>query len=172
MNWPIPKSATESRSFLGLVRYLADFLPSLAEYMGTLTELTMKEAKKKFPAWTNRYQTAFDAIKSIVVSRECLTTIDLSLLPEYKIFVTTDASDKRSGAVLSFGKSWSSARPVAFDSMTFKGAELNYPVHEKELLAIIRALKKWRVDLLGSPFFIYMDHKTLENFNTQKDLSQ
>ena len=36
---------------------------------------------------------------------------------------------------------------------------------------MIRALKKWRVDLLGSPFFIYTDHKTLENFNTQKDLS-
>ena len=49
---------------------------------------------------------------------------------------------------------------------------MNYPVHEKELLAIIRALKKWRVDLLGSPFFTYTDHKTLENFNTQKDLSR
>lgn len=72
-------------------------------------------------------------------------------MPEYKIFVTTDASDKRLGAVLSFGKTWASARPIAFNSMTFKGAELNYPVHEKELLAVIRALKKWRMDLLGSP---------------------
>ncbi|KAJ3491011.1 hypothetical protein NLJ89_g11382 [Agrocybe chaxingu] len=77
-------------------------------------------------------------------------------MPDNKIFVTTDASETRSGAVLSFGKSWETARPVAFDSMTFKGAELNYPVHEKELLAIIRALKKWR---------------TLENFQRQKDLS-
>ena len=56
--------------------------------------------------------------------------------------------------------------------MTFKGAELNYPVHEKEVLAVIRALKKWRVDLLGSPFFVYTDHKTLENFLSQKDLSR
>ena len=56
--------------------------------------------------------------------------------------------------------------------MTFKGAELNYPVHEKELLAVIRALKKWRVDLLGSPFLIYTDHKMLENFHSQKDLSR
>ena len=36
--------------------------------------------------------------------------------------------------ILSFRESWESARPVAFDSMTFKAAELNYPVHEKELL--------------------------------------
>jgi len=55
--------------------------------------------------------------------------------------------------------------------MTFKGAELNYPVHKKELLAIIQALKKWHVDLLGSEFFVYTNPKTLENFNAQKDLS-
>jgi len=55
--------------------------------------------------------------------------------------------------------------------MTFKGVELKYPVHEKELLTIICALKKWQVDFLGSTFFIYTDHKTLENFVTQRDLS-
>jgi hypothetical protein len=55
--------------------------------------------------------------------------------------------------------------------MQLKAAEKNYPIHEKELLAIIRALKKWRADLLGLPIYIYTDHKTLENFNTQKDLS-
>jgi len=54
--------------------------------------------------------------------------------------------------------------------MMFKGTELNYPVHEKELLAVVWALKKWRVDLLGSSFFIYTDHKTLKNFTSQKDL--
>ena len=156
---------------MGLVTYLADFLPSLVEYTGVLTELTTKEAEKAFPPWTDHYQSTFDSVKNIVISHECLTTIDLSKLPEYKVFVTTDASNKCSGAILSFGKFWSSARPVTFDLMTFKGAKLNYPVHEKELLAIIRALKKWQIDLLGSPFFVYMDHKTLENFNTQKDLS-
>jgi len=56
--------------------------------------------------------------------------------------------------------------------MQLKGAEKNYPVHEKELLAIIRALKKWRSDLLGTHFYVYTDHRTLENFDTQKDLSR
>jgi len=172
LNWPQPKSPTEVRGFLGLVRYIAAFLPALADHTGVLTELTTKDAERNFPSWTPRHQKAFDAIKRIVTGRDCLTTIDFSTMPENKIFVTTDASDKCSGAVLSFGPSWKTARPVAFDSMTFKNAELNYPVHEKEILAIIRALKKWRVDLLGTPFFIYTDHKTLENFNIQKDLSR
>jgi len=95
-----------------------------------------------------------------------------SSLPEYKIFVTTDASDIASGAVLSFGKTWETARPVAYESCSFKGAELNYPVHEKEMLAVIRALKKWKYDLLGVPFFVYTNHKTLLNFPTQRDLSR
>jgi RNase H-like domain found in reverse transcriptase len=42
--------------------------------------------------------------------------------------------------------------------MQLKGAEKNYPVHEKELLAIIRALKKWRSNLLGTHFYVYTDH--------------
>ena len=56
--------------------------------------------------------------------------------------------------------------------MQLKAAEKNYPVHEKELLAIIHALKKWRSDLLGTHFYVYTDHRTLENFDTQKDLSR
>jgi hypothetical protein len=98
--------------------------------------------------------------------------INHSLMPDMKVFVTTDASDFQSGAVLSFGETWDTARPVAFDSMTFKGVELNYLVHEKEMLAIIRALDKWQSDLIGIPVLIYTDHKTLENFDTQKDLSR
>lgn len=98
---------------------------------------------------------AFEAIKKLVVSRECLTVIDHEKPGDNKIFVTTDASDWRTGVVLSFGPTWETARPVAFDSMQLKGAELNYPVHEKELLAIIRALKKWRMDLMGSEFVVY-----------------
>ena len=73
--------------------------------------------------------------------------------------------------VLSFGKTWETARPVAFNSMMFKGAKLNYPVYEKELLAIICALHKWHSDLVGSTFTIFTNHKTLENFDTQPDLS-
>lgn len=76
------------------------------------------------------------------MGRDCLTSIDLLLMPDYKIYVTTDASDLGLGMVLSFSKTWESTRPVAFKSMTFKGAQLNYPVHEKEMLVIIRALKK------------------------------
>ena len=170
--WPTPTCAKHVRAFLGLVRYLSSFLPHLAEQTRVLDELTTKECDKSFPQWSVRHQAAFDAIKTMVTSTDCLTTIDPSLMPNYKIFVTTDASDVGSGAVLSFGPTYETARPVAYDSRAFKGAELNYPVHEKELLAIIRALGKWRTDLLGYNFEVWTDHKTLEHFGTQRDLSR
>nr|GAT44984.1 reverse transcriptase-RNase H-integrase [Mycena chlorophos] len=171
-SWPVPNSATKVRAFLGLVRFVAQFLPGLATYTETLTPLTTKNADKLWPGWTAKHQSAFERIKGLVTGADCLTVIDHDNLEKNKIFVTTDASDSRTGAILSFGESWQTARPVAFDSMTLKGAELNYAVHEKELLAIIRALKKWRSDLLGSHFTIYTDHRTLENFMTQKELSR
>jgi hypothetical protein len=99
-------------------------------------------------------------------------TIDHSKMLDEKIFVTTDTSDYQLGGVLSFRKTWETARPVVFESMTFKGAELNYPVHKKEMLAIICALKKWRSDLIRVPFVMYSDYKMLENFNTQRDLKR
>ena len=172
LEWPTPKMATQTRSFIGLVHYIAAFLPGLSEHTSALGDLITKEADHYFLKWTDTHQQAFNAIKRLVISRECLTTIDLALMPEHKIYVMMDASDLGSGAVLSFGKDWETARLVAFESMMFKGAQLNYPVHEKEMLAIIRALTKWQVDLLGVPFLIYTDHKTLENFNTQRYLSR
>jgi len=172
LQWPVPKNTTDVRSFLGLVRYISFFLPKLADYTCILTPLTTKDARRQFPAWTVEHQHAFEAIKALVVSRECLTTIDHANLGENKVFVTCDASDWRTGATLSVGPSWELARPVAFDSMQLKGPEKNYPVHEKELLAIIRALKKWRSDLLGIPIIVYTDHRTLQNFDTQRDLSR
>lgn len=49
LHWPVPKSATDIRAFLGLVRYIASYLPQLAEHTRILTPLTRKEFKTQFP---------------------------------------------------------------------------------------------------------------------------
>ena len=61
---------------------------------------------------------------------------------------------------------------VAYESYQLNDAEKNYPVHEKELLAIVKALKKWCTSLLGTHFQIFMDYRTLEFFQSQKDMSR
>ena len=64
------------------------------------------------------------------------------------------------------------ACPIAYESYQLNDAEKNYPTHKKELLAIVKALKKWRSHLLGAHFEIYTDHHTLEYFQSQKEMSR
>ena len=63
--------------------------------------------------------------------------------------------------------------PIAFHSRTFTPPELNYNVHDKELLAIFKAFKIWHHYLKGSPtpIDVVMDHKNLEYFSTTKLLT-
>lgn len=63
-------------------------------------------------------------------------------------------------------------RPIAFESKKLAGAEVNYPVHELELLAIIHCLKVFRCYLEGQKVLIRTDHKSLEHLKTQKNLSR
>ena len=58
-NWPQPTSVKQVHGFLGLVHYLAIFLPRLADSTAVLDKLTRKECDKHFPAWTKRHQTVF-----------------------------------------------------------------------------------------------------------------
>ena len=171
LDWPIPTNSTEVQAFLGLVRYIASFLPKLANHTYILTPLTNKSSKTLF-SWTAEHQCTFESIKALVVGANCLTVVDHINPGKNKIFVTCDARDWHMGACLSFGETWEMARLVAYDSMQLGAVERNYLIHEKELLAVVRALKKWRSDLLGSEFTVYTDHHTLENFDTQRDLSR
>ena len=64
--------------------------------------------------------------------------------------------------------------PVAYRSRKFSGPELNYDIHDKELLAIINAFEEWRAYLKKSrhPIMVYSDHKNLLYFTTTKKLNQ
>lgn len=99
VNYPSPSSASEVRRFLGMVRFVAGYLENLAEYTHILTPLTKKECDKCFPGWTLEHKHAFINIKSLVLSRQCLTTIDHDNPGDNHIFLVTDASDWRHGAV-------------------------------------------------------------------------
>src|SRR3954464_7507020 len=78
--------------------------------------------------------------------------------PTKSFEVTTDASDFAVGAVLS-----QDGKPVTFESRQMSPAEKNYAIHEKELLAIVHALKVWRHYLEGQEFTVVTDHQSLRS---------
>jgi hypothetical protein len=82
LNWPVPKNATDVHAFLGLVQYVATFLPKLADHTTVLMPLTTKDTQKNFPLWMAAHQYSLDLIKALaVVSSDCLTAIVRFLLP-------------------------------------------------------------------------------------------
>ncbi|GBE85803.1 Transposon Tf2-1 polyprotein [Sparassis crispa] len=88
LNWSVPCNASQVCAFLGLVRYIAPFLPKLADLTLVLNPLTTKEAELNFPTWDTKHQTTFDNIKSLVCSREVLTVIDHDNMGDNHIFVS------------------------------------------------------------------------------------
>jgi len=88
--------------------------------------------------------------------------------------VETDASDYVLTAILFIMTKDNEIHPIAFYSRMFSAPELNYDVHNKELLAIFEAFKMWRHYLEGSAsaIDIVTDHKNLEYFSTTKILTR
>ena len=87
--------------------------------------------------------------------------------------VVCDASDFAIGCALLQTDVEGHERVIAFESRRVKAAKTNYPVHDKELLAMKHALVKFRVHLLGSnPFIGYTDHSSLRTATQSPYLSQ
>ena len=59
---------------------------------------------------------------------------------------------------------------MAYHSLQFISAEVNYPTHEQELLAIVNTLAVWRNELMGLPFVVLSDHLSLRAFMMQENL--
>src|SRR5262249_50394448 len=87
--------------------------------------------------------------------------------------IETDSSDYAISAILSQFHD-KKLHPVAFMSRKLNPAELNYEIHDKELLAVVTAMKIWRHYLEGlyQPFTILSDHQALEYFQTARTLTR
>ena len=94
--------------------------------------------------------------------------------PTKPVINETDASDFASGTVLSQRDNDNRLHPVAFHSWKFQPAEVNYDIHDKELLAIVDVFKHWRRYCEGAEHLIqvFTDHHNLEYFTTTKVLNR
>ena len=132
-DWRIPGSVTDFCSFLGLAGYYRRFISQFARIVAPLTNLTRKDHPF---AWTLREGEAFQNLKDALIKAPILQLAD----PSKEFIVTTDASDFAVGAVLS--QVWDDGEhPVAYKSRKMNAVEVIYATHERELLAVIHALR-------------------------------
>lgn len=153
-NYPIPKTATEIKRFLGLVGYYRKFIPNFARITKPMTQCL----KKGYKIILNQdYTDCFEKCKKLLTNDPILQYPDFSK----EFILTTDASNLAIGAVLSQGPIGSD-KPIAYASRTLNTSEINYSTIEKELLAIVWATKYFRPYLFGRKFKIMTDHRPLQ----------
>ena len=160
-DWPIPKTVTEVRSFLGFTNYYRKFIYKYAQVARPLNELISGENakfKRKKVNWDEKCQLAFDKLKEI-----CSETPILAYPDYHREFrLNTDASELGLGAVLYQLQEDGVERVIGFASRALNKAERNYDAHRLEFLALKWAVtEKFHEYLYGGNFNVYTDNNPL-----------
>ena len=158
VDWPVPQCLRDLQSFLGLSNFYRKFVSHFSDIATPL--YAMLTVKKQDFYWNDSLQRAMDLLKIALSEDVVLEYPDWS-----KPFILdTDASNYAIGAVLQQyfelpdGKE--ALRPIAYFSLTLSKAERNYCVTQRELLAVVKAIKHFK-PYLGAHFTVRTDHGSL-----------
>lgn len=145
---PVPCNMTELRGFLGLTGYYRKFV----KHYGMLAKPLTNILRLKQFQWSEQAQQAFDNLKT------AMTTTPVLAMPNFQaqFTVETDACIDGIGAVLMQG-----GQPVVYLSKALGEKHKNLSIYEKEFLALIMAVEKWRPYLQRQEFIIQTDHRSL-----------
>nr|XP_027109420.1 uncharacterized protein LOC113729309 [Coffea arabica] len=158
---PPPSNVKGIRSFLGHASFYRRFIKDFSKIVKPLCDLLCKDTPFQFD---DNCLVAFERLKKELISAPIITSPDWSLPFE----LMCDASDYAVGAVLGQKKE-GRLHVIYYASKLLNEAQLNYATTEKELLAVIFALDKFRSYLVGSKVIIYTDHAALKYLLHKKD---
>lgn len=158
-DWPVPKNPTEVRAFLGLCSYYRRFIYQFSKTSESLHALTQKG--KTF-LWTEVEQSAFESLRHALCNTPILSYTDFSR--EFLLF--TDASSTSVGCVLAQMNAENMENVVAYGSRKLTKTETRWPTYDRELWAIVWAIRHFRQYLTGYPFRIITDQKPLLSLRT------
>jgi hypothetical protein len=147
-DWPPSRNTTELKSFMGFCTYYQRYVKCFSQLTAPLTDLTKKGAFE----WTDEAQAVFDRMKDIMSSCSVLAFLDFT----QPFVLECNASGVGIGVVL-----MQRNHPIAFESRKLRDYERLYFIYDKEMLAIMHALAKFRHYLVGNRFKVKTDHNSL-----------
>jgi hypothetical protein len=150
---PPPKTQKEVRIFLGHAGYYRRFIENFTKIVAPMFGLLIKDVDF---VWTEQCQTAFETLKAKLSVAPVLRGPNWTL----PFHISTDASDTAIGGVLG-KKEDQQSYAIYFVSKNLSPAELNYTVTEKEFLAVVHAINKFRHYITGYEVFVHTDHSTI-----------
>ena len=146
---PTPQAKEDLQRFIGLMNYLAAYIPHFADKVSPLRELLEKDV---LFVWHEDHKRTYDDLKRCIGIQSCLSYNH----PQKETVVEVGASQKGLGACILQDK-----KPVAFASKTLTPTQSAYSNIEREILAIVNGVTKFHTYLFGKPFIIITDHKHL-----------
>lgn len=147
----IPDSTKKIKSFLGMTGFYRKFIKDYAKIACPMTRFLKKD--QPINPYDPSFISSFEKLKDLVTNSPILRYPNF----EKKFKITTDASNFAIGAVLS-----QDGHPIAYASRTLNKHETNYATVEKELLAIVWAVKYYRPYVFGREFDLESDHQPLK----------
>jgi hypothetical protein len=165
ISWPIPESLKEVRSFISFANFYRRFIKDFFKICCPLHNLSKKDVPF---VWGPSQQQAFDQLKTAFTTEPVLAI----WTPERLTQIEVDASGFATGGVIYQKCEDTYWHPIAYRSQSMNEAERNYEIYDREMLAITKALKNWRMYLEGlpQPFEIITDHRNLEFWRTAQNL--
>jgi len=151
---PYPSSMWEFFSFLGHAGFYRPFIQDFSKKAFSLSNLLQKDVEFIF---SNECKEAFDCLKKALTT----TLIFQALNWTTPFEIMCDASNYALAAALA-QRIDKQSRVIYYASRTLDPAQANYTTTEKELLAVVFALEKFRSYFLGSPIVVFTDHATLK----------
>lgn len=164
LEYSTPSTVKQVRSLLGMLNWFRRFIKSFSSIVSPISDL-LKKKHARFQ-WTPEANEAFEKVKVALVSAPVLT------MPDYTVpfEIHCDASDLGIGAILTQEYSDSSeGRVVAYHSEKLNDAQRNYHTTEKECLAVLKSIQKFRIFIEGTRFTVYTDHAALQWLRNLKD---
>ena len=161
-----PTNKAELLSFIGFANFLRRFVPHFADIMAPLYALLKKDVRWK---WTDIEEKTFNIMKDKISEQTILQHYSL----HNKLILQTDASPIGIGAVLLQPAEDGKLLPVSHASRILQPAERNYSQLDREALAVIFGVTKFKQYLLGRHFTLMTDHKSLVSlFDPKKSVPQ
>ncbi|GFW05610.1 transposon Tf2-6 polyprotein [Trichonephila clavipes] len=155
LNIPSPRSLKQLLSFLQTCSWYRKFIPNFSDIARPLSNLSKKSTAWK---WSESEQQAFQTLKQSIITPPILRQVD----PKKPFIIRTDASSYALGAVLLQGERPTDEQPVEYASRLLSSAEKNYSTTEREALAVVWALNKFRGYIEGAEITVASDHQPLK----------
>ncbi|EEB91051.1 hypothetical protein MPER_10660 [Moniliophthora perniciosa FA553] len=162
--WREPRDYHDIQKFLGVVNYLATYLPGVASFTSPLSD--MSKNKQPF-LWRPIHNACMQNIQDLCCEGNIPVLRPINPKIDEPIWVICDASVSGIGAMYGQGPIWQKCPSAGIMSKKFPDAQRNYP----QTLAIVEALLKWEDKLIGYKIHVVTDHESLQFFKTQKRLS-